>query len=66
MEVQMHCKDFFKWWRENILSIKYKGKIWTPLVVQQLRLCASTAEGMGSSPGQGTKIPRATSPSPKK
>ena len=27
------------------------------LVVQWLRLCASTAGGMGSIPGWGTKIP---------
>ena len=26
-------------------------------MVQWLRLCASTAEGMGSIPGQGTKDP---------
>ena len=30
-----------------------------PLVVQQLRFCASTAEGSGSIPGWGTKIPHA-------
>ena len=66
MEVQMYCKDFLKWCKENILSIKYKGKIWTPLVLQQLRFCASIAEGMGSIPGQGPKIPRATPPPPKK
>ena len=29
------------------------------LVVQQLRLCASTAEGSGSIPGWGTKIQHA-------
>ena len=28
----------------------------TSLVVQWLRLCASTARGMGSIPGWGTKI----------
>ena len=28
-------------------------------VVQQLGLCASTAKGSGSIPGQGTKIPQA-------
>ena len=32
----------------------------TSLAVQWLRLHASTAEGMGSIPGQGTKIPHAT------
>ena len=29
-----------------------------------LRLCTSNAEGVGSSPGQGTKIPRAAQYSP--
>ena len=32
----------------------------TSLVVQWLRLGASTAGGMGSIPGQGTKIPHAS------
>ena len=31
----------------------------TSLVVQQLRLCTSTAEGVGSILGGGTKIPHA-------
>ena len=35
-------------------------KCWTSLVVQWLRLCASTAGGLGLIPGQGTKIPHAT------
>ena len=38
-------------------------------MVQWLRLCASTAEGMGSIPGQGTKDPVlfvAVGPPPKK
>ena len=30
------------------------------LVVQWLGLCASTAGGTGSTPGQGTEIPHAT------
>ena len=29
------------------------------LTVQQLGLCALTPEGLGSAPGQGTKIPQA-------
>ena len=33
--------------------------IGTSLVVQWLRLCASSAGSMGSIPGQGTKIPHA-------
>ena len=32
----------------------------TSLVVQWLRRCATTAGGMGSIPGWGTKFPRAT------
>ena len=38
-------------------------------MVQGLRLCASTAEGMGSIPGQGTKDPvlfMAVAPPPQK
>ena len=31
----------------------------TSLAVQWLGLCTSTAEGMGSIPGQGTEIPHA-------
>lgn len=31
----------------------------TSLVIQWLRYCASTAEGMGSVPGLGAKIPQA-------
>ena len=36
------------------------------LVVQWLRLHASNAGGMGSIPGQGTKIPHASRPKKKK
>ena len=38
----------------------------TSLVVQWLGLCASTARGMGSIPGPGTKIPQAARCSQKK
>ena len=38
----------------------------TSLVVQRLRLCASTAEGEGLIPGQGTKILHAMQPKNKK
>ena len=38
----------------------------TSLAVQQLGLRALTAEGPGSIPGQGTKIPQAARPSQKK
>ena len=37
----------------------------TSLVVQWLRICASTAGGMGSIPGWGTKIPHAAQSSQK-
>ena len=40
--------------------------IGTTLAVQWLRLRASNAEGTGSIPGRGTKIPRATQCSKKK
>ena len=57
-----------------------KTKNWKPLItpgfkrhhkgnslaVQWLGLCASTAGGMGSIPGQGTKIPQAEQGSQKK
>ena len=36
-----------------------KGHQGTSLAVQRLRLCASSARGAGSIPGQGTKIPHA-------
>ena len=35
-------------------------KIGNSLAVQWLGLCAFTAKGLGSIPGQGTKIPQAT------
>ena len=38
----------------------------TSLVVQWLRLRASTAGGVGSIPGQGTKIPASVWPGEKK
>ena len=37
-----------------------EGEMRNSLVVQWLGLCAFTAEGLGSIPGQGTKIPQAT------
>ena len=50
-------------WKEPFLSEHkafYKTAIsWTSLVVQWLRLCSSSARGMGSIPGHGTKIPEA-------
>jgi len=40
------------------LACKKEGR--TSLVVQWLRLCPSNAEGVGSIPGRGTKIPNGT------
>ena len=40
--------------------LQKKIKTGTSVAVQWLRLCASTAGGMGSIPGRGTKIPHAT------
>ena len=45
---------------------KKKKERETFLVVQWLRLCAFPAEGMGSIPGQGTKIPCTTQNDQKK
>ena len=41
-------------------------KIGTSLAVQWLRLCASSAGGVGSIPGCGTKIPHVTQCGPNK
>ena len=43
-------------------STKKLGILGTSLVVQWLRLHASKAVGIGSIPGQGTKIPHAVQP----
>ena len=41
----------------NMQSSESKSEVWgLPWGVQWLRLCTSTAGGMGSNPGQGTKI----------
>ena len=42
-----------------------KAILGNSLVVRWLELCAFTAEGAGSIPGQGTKIPKATQHSQK-
>ena len=47
---------------KKFLSNNSKG---TSLVVQWLRLCASTVGGESLIPGQGTKIPHATGHSQK-
>ena len=45
----------------------YQGNIVSELlVVQWLRLCTSTAGGMGYIPGQGTKTPHAVQQDKKK
>ena len=46
-----------KFWKQVNPS---RGNARTSLVVQWLRLCSFTAGGKGSTPGQGTKIPRGT------
>ena len=66
------CKfpDSSKWklwsWRvvwSRPITLLSRHRVGTSLVVQWLKLHASTAEGMGSIPGQGTKILHATRPS---
>ena len=52
--------------KTNALLHKWLTCWETSLVVQWLRLHASTAGGTGSIPGQGTKIPHATQSSQKK
>ena len=42
---------------QHVVNNRDRG---TSLVVQLLRLCTLNAEGTGSIPGQGTKIPHAT------
>ena len=59
----------FRFWISALLYFSLAFKIspfGTFLVVQWLRLPASTAGGMGSIPGPGTKIPHATWRSQKK
>ena len=46
-------------------TLTQKDRCRTSLAVQWLRLHASTAGGMGSIPGQGTKIPQAAALQPK-
>ena len=45
--------------RKGILPSRKKRVVGTSLVVQWLRLFAANAEGAGSIPGQGAKIPPA-------
>ena len=47
-------------------ALKNKIDFGNSLVVQWLGLCAFTAKGLGSIPGRGTKIPKATRCSQKK
>ena len=42
---------------QHVVNNRDRG---TSVVVQWLRLCTPSAEGTGSIPGQGTKIPHAT------
>ena len=58
--IQVHAAPEFH------LPTQVKKSHWgTSLAVQWLRLCASTAGGVGSIPGQGTKIPHASLPGQK-
>ena len=50
--------------RQHIQHLKLA--FWTSLAVQWLGLCVSTAGGLGSIPGRGTKIPHARATWPKK
>ena len=54
------CEDGY-----NIMLNK-KSRFWTSLVVQWLRLCASTAEGVGSIPGWGSSTCHVVRPKKKK
>ena len=47
-------------WHVGSEKVIETGTPGTSLAVQWLGLCASVAGGMGSIPGQGTKIPHAT------
>ena len=54
-----------KKWRLCVISqmwgaLKKRGGAGTSLLVQWLRLCASSARGKGLIPGRGTKIPHVT------
>ena len=48
------------------MTLQNHSMLENSLVVQWLGLCAFTAEGPGSIPGQGTKIPQATANNNKK
>ena len=50
----------------TLLLLRKKKNAGISLAVQWLRLCTSIAGGMGSVPGQGTKIPHASRCGPKK
>ena len=69
---QKHCKINYNYNKQLMAkheNVKYdikNMKQGTSLVVQWLRLCISTAEGAGSIPGRGTKIPHAAWHSKKK
>ena len=45
--------------RHQRMTLKLSRKVGNSLAVQWLGLHALTAEGLGSIPGQGTKIPQA-------
>ena len=45
-------------WFAGLITLSEEN-VWTSLVVQWLRLCISTAGGVGLIPGRGAKIPHA-------
>ena len=49
----------------GVKKLLIKKKVKTSLAGQQLRLCPSTAEGTGSIPGWGNRIPHAVQGSQK-
>ena len=48
------------WAKEGPSGLAVKDPYGTSLAVQWLRLCTSTAGGMGSNPGRENKIPHAS------
>ena len=65
-EVHISFKTFFKISEKKTLPMGYQEMRWNSLAVQWLGLWAFTAEGSGSMPGQGAKIPQAMRCSQKK
>ena len=58
LSIVVSCKTLWYIQRIEYYAAVKKNEVGTSLVVQWLRLCASTARGPGSIPGWGTKILR--------